>query len=246
MNLSLIIPTYNEHENIKELIDKIKINLSQKDLNYKIFIIDDSSTKKTFDNLKDDINNIDYIFRGKKLGRGSAVLEGIKLALKSKYTDTIIEMDADLSHDPNEIFSNLKIFKEQDCDLLIASRYLSKSKIVNWPISRIVLSFIANKLAKFFLKIPVSDYTNGFRFYSKNAAEHVVLNCGKIGDGFIVLSEILLALHLNKFKIAETSTIFRNRIRGDSSVNFKLVIKSLIGLHKLYLIKNKKNVSNNK
>ena len=83
-------------------------------------------------------------------------------------------MDADLSHDPNEIFLNLKIFKEQDCDLLIASRYLSKSKIVNWPISRIVLSFIANKLAKFFLKIPVSDYTNGFRFYSKNAAEHVV------------------------------------------------------------------------
>ena len=150
MNLSLIIPTYNEHENIKELIDKIKINLSQKDINYKIFIIDDSSTKKTFDKLKDDINNIDYIFRGKKLGRGSAVLEGIKLALKSKYTDTIIEMDADLSHDPNEIFLNLKIFKEQDCDLLIASRYLSKSKIVNWPISRIVLSFIANKLTKFF------------------------------------------------------------------------------------------------
>ena len=75
------------------------------------------------------------------------------------------------------------------------------------------------------MKIPVSDYTNGFRFYSKNAAEHVVLNCGKIGDGFIVLSEILLALHLNKFKIVETSTIFRNRIRGDSSVNFKLVIK---------------------
>ena len=65
MNLSLIIPTYNEHENIKELIDKIKINLSQKDINYKIFIIDDSSTKKTFDKLKDDINNIDYIFRGK-------------------------------------------------------------------------------------------------------------------------------------------------------------------------------------
>ena len=91
------------------------------------------------------------------------------------------------------------------------------------------------------MKIPVSDYTNGFRFFiQKNAAEHVVLNCGKIGDGFIVLSEILLALHLNKFKIVETSTIFRNRIRGDSSVNFKLVIKSLIGLHKLYLIKNKK------
>ena len=247
MNISIIIPTYNEYENIKELIDKTKNNLSQKNLNYKILIIDDSSSKKILDLIKNDLENINYIFRGKKLGRGSAVLKGIQIALNSKYTDVIIEMDADLSHDPDEIVSKLDIFKEQNCDLLVSSRYAEKAKIINWPISRKILSFLANKLAMFFLKIPVSDYTNGFRFYSKQAAEHIVLNCGKIGDGFIVLSEILLSLHLNKFKISETFTIFRNRVRGDSSVNMSLIIKSLIGLYKLYLFKNnKKNVPDNK
>ena len=117
---------------------------------------------------------------------------------------------------------------------------MNKSLIIGWPISRKFLSFLSNKLAKLFLKVPVSDYTNGYRFYSKNAARHITLNCGNIGDGFIVLSEILLELYLNKFKLFETDTIFRNRIRGSSTVNLQLIINSLIGLLKLYLIKIKR------
>ncbi len=240
MNISLIIPTYNEDENIIELIKGIDNNLNNKKINYTIFIVDDSPNNKIKDILKKFNKTVNYIYRGKKLGRGSAVLEGIKMALKTEYTDIIIEMDADLSHDPSELKSKIEIFLNNDCDLLISSRYMNKSLIIGWPISRKFLSFLSNKLAKLFLKVPISDYTNGYRFYSKNAARHVTLNCGNIGDGFIVLSEILLELYLNKFKLFETDTIFRNRIRGSSTVNLQLIINSFIGLLKLYLIKIKR------
>ena len=125
---------------------------------------------------------------------------------------------------------------------MIASRYLKKSKIINWPINRKIFSKISNLLAKFLLRIPVSDYTNGFRIYSKKATEIIVKKCGKIGDGFIILSEILMELHLHKLKIGETSTTFVNRKRGESSVNVNLIYKSFIGLIKIYL--KKKNYFN--
>ena len=240
MNISLIIPTYNEDKNIEELIKKIDNNLYNEKINYNIFVIDDSPTDAIKDSLKQFNKVVNYIYRGKKLGRGSAVLEGIKIALKTKYTDIIIEMDADLSHDPSELKSKIKKFLDNDCDLLISSRYMNKSQIIGWPISRRILSFLSNKLAKLFLKVPVSDYTNGYRFYSKNAAHHITLNCGNIGDGFIVLSEILLELYINKFKLFETDTVFKNRTKGSSSVDLKLIIGSLIGLLKLYLIKIKR------
>lgn len=245
MNISLIIPTYNEHENIQELIEKIKYNLEKENLDFIILIIDDSPKNIISNFLKDYTQNVEYIYRGKKLGRGSAILEGINLALKSKYTDIIIEMDADLSHDPAELNSKIENFKKKKCDLLISSRYTEKSKIIGWPYSRKILSRCSNILTKFFLQIPISDYTNGYRFYSKKAAEHILKRCGKIGDGFIVLSEILLELHMNKFKLCETDTVFKNRTKGSSSVNLALIINSLLGLIKLYLIK-RKNEKNNR
>ena len=147
-------------------------------------------------------------------------------------------MDADLSHPPSELKRNLKFFEENNLDLLIGSRYLEGSQIINWPISRRIFSRLANYLARFLLKIPCSDYTNGYRIYSKNAAKKVSEKCGKIGDGFIMLSEILLVLHKNNFKIGEIETKFINRLKGESSTNIKLIIASLKGLIKLFLKKN--------
>ena len=146
-------------------------------------------------------------------------------------------MDADFSHKPEELGKNLKIFKNRKLDLLVSSRYLNNSKIYNWSIQRRVFSLLANFLAKLLLNVGVSDYTNGYRMYSKRALKIVVSKCGKIGDGFIVLSEILLQLKMNNLRISETSSIFINRKRGESSVNIKLIIQSLFGLIKLYLIK---------
>jgi len=240
MNIGIIIPTYNENENILDLIKKIDQNLSSKNINYKIFIVDDSKKSTISNIIKPYENKLRYHHRGKKLGRGSAVILGMNYILETEFTDLIIEMDADFSHDPSELVQKIKIFSQNQLDLLIASRYLKNSKIVGWPISRKILSFASNKLTKFLLTVPVSDYTNGYRFYSKRAVSYIVKNCGRIGDGFIVLSEILLELHSNNFKVSETHTNFKDRERGTSTVNFNLIINSLVGLVKLFIIKIKK------
>ena len=146
-------------------------------------------------------------------------------------------MDADFSHNPAELKEKINFFIKKDLDLLIASRYLKKSKIINWSIQRLVFSKLSNLLASFLLNVGVTDYANGYRLYSRRSVELIIKKCGKIGDGFIVLSEILLTIKLKKFKINELPTIFVNRKRGESSVNLKLVLQSLIGIIKLYFIK---------
>ena len=236
MKIGIIIPTLNEELNIIKLIEKIDKNLSKK-YDYYIAIIDDSLEDKITSKIDQFKNKIKYIHRGKKMGRGSAILSGMQYFLENSSTDIIIEMDADLSHDPDELDEKINLFLNNNYDILIASRYLKDSKIINWSIKRKILSFLSNKLAKFFLKIPVSDYTNGFRIYSVKATRHIINNCGKIGDGFIILSEILMELYYNNFKLGEHYTIFRNRVRGKSNVNINLIVSSLLGLLKLIKIK---------
>jgi len=232
--IAIIIPAYNERENLKKLVDQINSNLND----IQILIIDDSKVNDSEQTIIDK-KNVHFIYRGKKLGRGSAVLFGLKECLKKDY-NIFIEMDADFSHDPNELQDKIDFFLNNNLDVLVASRYLKNSKIVNWSLSRRIFSKLSNFLAKKLLRIPVSDYTNGYRFYSREAAQLITRECGKIGDGFIVLSEILLVTSLNKLKIGEISSIFINRIRGESSVNVKLIFLSLFGLLKLFILKIKK------
>jgi len=229
--IAVIIPAYNEKENLPKLIDEIKSYHPIAE----IYVVDDSKENFLEKELIDK-KDVYYFFRGKKLGRGSAILYGFKEALKKNF-EIYIEMDADFSHSPNELKTKIELFYKTNSDLLIASRYLKNSKIINWSIQRRIFSKMSNILAKILLKIPVSDYTNGYRFYSKRAAEKIVNDCGNIGDGFIVLSEILFILHKSNFIINETDTIFKNRVRGESSVNLKLILQSLKGLIKLYNIK---------
>ena len=235
--IGIIIPTFREKENILKLSEKL-IRLHP---NCKIFIVDDTkeyNLEKYFVNKK----KIIYIYRKNKKGRGSAVIEGFKKAYLIKKIKIFVEMDADFSHKPEELKNNIIKFKKMNLDLLIASRYLKNSKIYNWSIQRRIFSFLANFLAKILLNVGVSDYTNGYRIYSRRALKVVISKCGKIGDGFIVLSEFLLQLKLHNFKISETSSIFINRTRGESSVNLRLILQSLFGLLKLYLVKlNSKN-----
>jgi len=232
--IAIIIPAYNERENLKKLVDQINSNLND----IQILIIDDSKVNDSEQTIIDK-KNVHFIYRGKKLGRGSAVLFGLKECLKKDY-NIFIEMDADFSHDPNELQDKIDFFVNNNLDVLIASRYLKNSKIVNWSLSRRIFSKLSNFLAKKLLRIPVSDYTNGYRLYSREAVQLITRECGKIGDGFIVLSEILLVTSLNKLKIGEISSIFINRIRGESSVNVKLIFLSLFGLLKLFILKIKK------
>lgn len=240
ISINIIIPTFNEDENIISLLKDIKKNIPTASIS----IVDDSKNNNMKKILKK--NNFDkkikYFHRINSRGRGSAVLYGFKQLLKKKSNQIFIEMDADFSHKPSELKKNIRLFKKKKFDLLIASRYLPKSRIVNWPLSRKIFSKLSNILAKAILNIDVKDYTNGFRIYSKKATYLITKKCGKIGDGFIVLSEILLVLNINKLKIHEVSTVFVNRKRGESSVNLRLVLQSFIGLIKLFLIK--KNYKN--
>ena len=231
-NLAIVIPTLNEKENIEKLVKQIKKQLPKAT----ILIVDDSKNKKIEKIIVKKKLKAKYFHRTNGVGRGSAVLYGLKKAIKLKK-NFFIEMDADFSHNPNELKRNINIFKRKNLDLLIASRYLDKSKISNWSISRRIFSELANFLARNLLQIPVKDVTNGFRIYSLRSAKKIVSKCGKIGDGFIILSEILTVIYQNGFKIEEIETIFINRERGESSVNFKLILLSFIGLLKLFIIK---------
>ncbi|MBC8307591.1 MAG: glycosyltransferase [Pelagibacterales bacterium] len=234
MKIGFVLPCYNEFENIFILIKQIKKIFKD----HLIVIVDDSSTSE----IKNRIikyKKIKYFKRKAKSGRGSAVLFGMNKILEDSKVDLIVEMDTDLSSHPKELPENIKYFKKEKLDLLVMSRYLKGSKIINWPIRRRLFSFLSNKLANFLLKGNVSDYTMGLRIVSRPAIEHVVKNCGKVGDGFIVLSEILAELNLNNFKIKDTKTVFINREKGASTVNIKLIYESLIGIFKIYLQKSR-------
>jgi dolichol-phosphate mannosyltransferase len=235
MSIGIIIPCYNEEQNIYKLIKQLKDKIKN---NYVIIIIDDSQK-----NLKIKSNKVTYIHRKKKLGRGSAILFGLKSLLKKKKIKYFIEMDADFSHNPNEIEKNIKYFQKKKLDLLISSRYLKKSKILNWPLTRRILSKLSNLLFKFLLKIPVHDFSNGFRIYSRKAAKLIVKNCGKKDSDFIILSEIISFVYHNNLKISEVKTIFTNRLRGESSVNLILILKSFYNL--IYIYKQNRNLINN-
>ena len=232
--ISIIIPTFNEKENIHRLIKNIKKVVPKA----YIVIVDDSIDDEIGKIVKKNkYLNVNYYHRKNAKGRGSAVLFGLRKNFSKDKKRIFIEMDADFSHRPIELKKNIKLFKKKNYDLLISSRYLKKSKIINWPISRKIFSKLSNILAQLVLRVNVSDYTNGFRIYSSNAVNIILKKCGKIGDGFIILSEFLLALNINKLRIGETNTIFVNRIRGESSVNFKLIVNSFVGLIKLFVIK---------
>ncbi len=232
MKITIIIPSYNEKENIEKLVSEIK-KIKQV---IKIIIVDDS--KDGLNEIKS--NKVIIINRRKKLGRGSAIIEGINLAIKNKKSDVFIEMDADFSHSPSELPQLIKIFAKKKLDLLIASRYLRNSKISNWGLNRIIFSRFSNILAKILLRIPITDYTNGYRIYSRKSAELISKNCGKIGDGFIVLSEILMHIYYNNYKIDEYKTTFKNRVRGKSSVSIKEIVNSFLGLFKIFFLRKRK------
>jgi len=233
--IALVIPTLNELQNIEKLVSEIKSNLD----NVTIFIVDDSSTEELGDLINQKKIDAKYFHRKNSTGRGSAVIFGLKKSLENSEFNIYIEMDADFSHDPKELGRNINFFTSKNLDLLIGSRYLKDSSIVNWNLSRRIFSKLANLLARKLLNIQLTDFTNGFRIYSKRSAQKITSVCGNIGDGFIILSEIIVVLKNNNYNIGEIETYFLNRERGKSSVNLKLIVASFFGLLKLSFIKNK-------
>jgi len=194
-----------------------------------IIVVDDSpdeSTVRALDGL-----DVTLVHRAAKAGRGSAVLDGVRRMLAAPV-EFVIEMDADFSHPPSELPALVDAARREQLDLLIASRYVSGSRIENWPLTRRLFSRAANRLARALLGIPVRDYTNGYRVYSRRAAQVIADRCGTAGAGFIALSEVLVTVEACGFRIAERKTTFVNRTRGESSVGPRELLGAATGLWK--------------
>ena len=232
-NSLIIIPTYNEAENILTVINKI----FSIDDNTSILVVDDNSpdgTSNIVKNLiKDNVDKLFLITRDKKDGLGSAYKEGFKWALDKGYS-YIFEMDADLSHDPNEI-KNLKRFLiNNECDVVIGSRYLDGVSVVNWPLFRIFLSYFANIYVKLVTSMPVKDSTSGFVGYTNEALSSLNINKIKF-NGYAFQIEMKFKLWKKKFKLMEHQIIFVNRKHGKSKMNKSIIFEAIFGVINLKL-----------
>lgn len=228
--LAIVIPTFNEAENITKLIREVKNNVGPGD---KIIVVDDNSpdgTGQIVQNLRKRITNTYIIHRKGKEGRGSAVIAGFKFARKFN-PDYFVEMDADFSHKPEDI-PRLLAKIQKGADIVVGSRYLAGAKIINWPPQRRIFSKFANFYARLILNVKISDYTNGFRIYSK-AAVDFLLSQKLIAKGYIVLSETAYLLSRNNFSFAEIAITFVNRKRGQSNTTFSEIKNAFLGVLKI-------------
>jgi len=230
ISLAVVVPTFNEADNVAQLIEAIFRNISPSD---KIIIVDDNSpdgTGRIADKIAKKKKNLIVIHRQGKSGRGSAVWAGFKAA--QKFNPTLyIEMDADFSHKPQDIRRLLSAIKEGP-DVVVGSRYLQKSKIYNWPITRRIFSKLANCYAELILKVGISDYTNGFRIYHKPAVNYL-LSQKLVSPGYILLSETAYRLKKASFKFDEIPIVFVNRKRGVSNLNLNEIKNAFLGIFKI-------------
>ncbi|MEW6775198.1 MAG: polyprenol monophosphomannose synthase [Bdellovibrionota bacterium] len=228
INALVVIPTYNEAENIASLCKAV----SEVPGVGRVLVVDDSSPDGTADKVREAARALplDIIVRSKKDGRGGAVLDGFASGLQNASFTHFVEMDSDFSHNPTEIS---RLFEQTGkYDLVIGSRYIPGSSISNWPLRRRIFSYLANRFARFMLGVPVRDYTNGFRVYSRKAIE--ALDRKSIQPkGFITLSAILLQLYLKGFSVTEVPTNFVNRIRGVSNLSRREIFEALRSVFEL-------------
>jgi dolichol-phosphate mannosyltransferase len=232
--VGIVVPTYNEGLSIQDLLNKLLALKAERLRVHTIIVVDDSTNQDTVNAVQAlGSSQIQVIKRSGKLGRGSAVIQGLKTLTTHPELNVFLEMDADLSHNPAEMPLLVNRLLSGQEGLIIGSRYLPTSQIKNWPINRRIFSKASNFLASLVLAIGVHDYTNGYRCYSRAGAELVAAKSGKYGKGFISLSETLVRLKLAGFTVGEVPTVFVNRVRGESSVSYKEIIASFVGLFKI-------------
>jgi dolichol-phosphate mannosyltransferase len=218
----IIIPTYNEIENIEKLIRE----LFEIDRTLDILIVDDNSPDGTGEQvikLKEWFNNLFLIQREEKLGLGTAYVAGFKYALENDYT-IIFEMDADFSHDPNEIPNFLEAIKE--ADLVIGSRYIKGVNVVNWPLSRLLLSYFANKYTRLVTGLPLCDSTGGYKCFRRKVLESINLEEVRSG-GYSFQIEMNFKAWKKGFQLKEIPIIFIDRAVGKSKMS-KLIIREAV------------------
>lgn len=218
MKALVIIPTYNEIENIERLV-KIVLNIAPE---VEILVLDDNSpdgTAAAVKALQTDEPRIHLIERPRKMGLGSAYVTGFRYALKEGF-DYIMEMDADFSHDPNDVPRLLAA--AQNNDLVIGSRYSHGVNIINWPIRRLLISYFASKYVRIITKMPIKDPTGGFKCFHRKVLESINLD-KIISDGYSFQIEMNFLAWIKGYRIEEIPIVFTERINGVSKMSKHIV-----------------------
>ena len=226
----IIIPTYNEMDNLPRLIAEIEgLNLG-----IDLLVVDDNSPDGTGKWVQAQHKNkphLHLIQREGKLGLGSAYVRGFKYAIEKQF-EYVFEMDADFSHDPKYIPSFLRTIRH--ADLVIGSRYIKGVNVVNWPLSRLLLSYFANIYARVVTGMPVRDATGGFKCFRIDALKSLDLDTVK-SDGYSFQIEVTFKLWKKKFRIQEIPIVFVDRTAGQSKMSGKIVSEALFLLIRLRL-----------
>ena len=227
----VIIPTYNEIDNISTAIEKV-LNLSE---NFDILVVDDNSPDGTAEVVKGFVskysNRVFLEIKNIKEGLGKAYTLGFSWAMERNY-DYIFEMDADLSHDPNDLVRMYILLKGINCDVVIGSRYVNGINVVNWPLSRIMLSYFASIYSRIITGLPVKDATSGFVGFKREVLEKMNLS-SILFNGYAFQIELKFKAYKNNFKILEIPIIFRDRVHGESKMSGNIIFEAVFGLIKL-------------
>ncbi|GMN09845.1 polyprenol monophosphomannose synthase [Croceitalea sp. MTPC9] len=223
----VIIPTYNEIENIEAIVRTV-FDLKK---DFHVLVVDDNSPDGTADNVKqlqeEFTNRLFLEVRKEKSGLGTAYIHGFKWALQNNY-DYIFEMDADFSHKPSDL-SRLHRACVNGADVAIGSRYKKGVNVVNWPLYRILLSYGASFYVKLITGMRVHDPTAGFICYKRKVLEAIDLDAVRfIGYAFQI--EMKYRAYLKKFKIEEVSIIFTDRVNGESKMNSSIIKEAIFGV----------------
>lgn len=224
----VIIPTYNEIENISDMIQTV-MDLEG---NFELLIIDDGSpdgTAKVVINLQDKFpERLHLVQRKGKLGLGTAYINGFKWALRKGY-DYIFEMDADFSHDPNDLIRLYRACAEEGFDMSIGSRYITGVNVVNWPMGRVLMSYFASVYVKFITGLPIKDATAGFKCYHKSVLQGINLDEIRfIGYAFQI--EMKFTAWKLGFQIKEVPIIFTDRTKGTSKMSKGIFKEAVFGV----------------
>lgn len=227
-NALVVIPTYNESENIERIIRTV-LSLDQ---SFDILVVDDNSPDGTASIIKSLIkespNQIYLEERKGKLGLGTAYIHGFKWALNKDY-EYIFEMDADFSHNPHDLIKLYEACHSQGFDMAIGSRYKTGVNVVNWPMSRVLLSWLASKYVRLITGMNICDTTAGFICYKRAVLEKINLN--KIHFvGYAFQIEMKFKTYLSKFKIIEVPVIFTDRTKGESKMSGGIISEAIFGV----------------
>ena len=224
----VIIPTYNEIENLPKLLERIEATK----LGVDVMVVDDGSPDGTGQWVKDQLDKRKYLHliqREGKQGLGSAYVRGFRFAVEHGY-DFVFEMDADFSHDPDHLHLFLEEIQTQD--LVLGSRYIKGVTVINWPMSRLLLSYFANAYARWATGLPVQDTTGGYKCFRVSALK--TLDLSKIrSDGYSFQIEVTYKLWKKGVRIQEIPIIFMDRTAGVSKMSSKIIKEALFLLIRL-------------